>query len=686
MTSRTAGSPKARISSQTLNVLPSTVSSRPRSTSGSTPILCAALALLLPLTGCGVVASSSPGAIATNTTLTGRVHGGQQPVAGATITLYAPGATGYGSAPTVITTTTTDSAGNFTLPTYSCPSPSPITYIVATGGNPGAGPNPNLAEAALLPACSSLTPTTFIYISEVTTVAAAYALAPFAALSPGTTNIGTSAANILGLTNALGPASNLANTVTGNARGVNDITGLILPTAEINTLADILAACVNTNTNGVPSTTCNTLFTAATPPSGTAPTDTFQAAIDIALNPGNNAATLYGLATAIAPYQPTLASAPPDFAVGIRYVGGLIGNSGGTAGIDIDAAGNAWVLALAKTALGTNANITEISPAGAFLSGANGYLNGDLMTPTAIAIDSSGNVFTTDYGNNEIVKSSPSGALISDLNPPSLNHPGAIALDNSNSSAWIANVLPPANTVTNMTSTGADATDSPHGSMDFPIGVAVDAAANIWVANSDFAGPGSPGDGFLTKFTPSGGTYSPLNFNTGPNTVPFDVAIDASNGVWVTDLIGVAHFDNSGNQLSPTGGYLQTPTTAPEAIIVDGLNRTWVSNAATDNTGHFFVPGLPGSVSVFDNSGNPLSSSSTTPQGTLLRGYTAVGTIPRQPTTPQGIKIDASGNVWVTGFNGGAVAPVVTELVGIAAPVTTPISVAAATGKLGKRP
>ena len=650
----------------------------------------AAIATLLPLSGCGVGPTITSGAVPAITSITGRVHGGQQPVIGASVTLYAPGITGYGTQSIALATTTTLADGSFALPgpypRTNCPANSPITYIVATGGDPGAGPNPFLAEAALLPACSSLTASTFINISEVTTVAAAYALAPFATLSAGATNISTSTANILGLGNALGPASNLANTTTGNARAATSVPGVVLPTNEINTLANILAACVNTNTNGVPSTTCNTLFTAATPPNGTAPADTFQAAIDIALNPGNNAATLYGLATAIAPFQPTLTSAPPDFAVGIRYNGGLVGSSGGTTGIDIDAAGNVWAIASGNGPLSISANLTEISPAGVFLSGPNGYLNGSFSTPFNIAIDNNGNVFATDRTLNEIVKSSSSGTLIADFQPTSLNGPVGIALDNNNSSAWIANVLAPSNTVTNMSAAGVDTTDSPDGGMNVPTGVVIDNAANIWVTNSDLIATGGTGNGFLAKLTPSGSTYTKQTFATGANTEPVDLAIDASNDVWVTDLIGVAHFGNAGNQISPIGGYLQTSTTAPESIIVDGLNRIWVSNCALGNTGHVCIPGVPGSVSVFDNTGNLISSSSTTSQGTLLLGYTAVGTIPRQPNTPQGIKIDASGNVWVTGFNGNAVAPVVTELVGIAAPVVTPISEAVRLHTLGTRP
>jgi len=66
------------------------------------------------------------------------VHGGQQPVSGATLVLYAVGNNGDGSPATSIMTSavTSDANGNFDLAgTFNCPSPSTLVYVVATGGN-----------------------------------------------------------------------------------------------------------------------------------------------------------------------------------------------------------------------------------------------------------------------------------------------------------------------------------------------------------------------------------------------------------------------------------------------------------------------------------------------------------------------------------------------------------------------
>lgn len=277
-------------------------------------LLAAGCFAALGISGCGAAFTSVPNAAVSAEAISGKVHGGQQPISGATVSLIVPGTTGYGSAGSVLVSTTSDANGLFTLPRpFTCPANSGLVYIVATGGNAGGGANSNIAVAAIVGACNALTSSMFINVNEVTTIAAAYALAPFAKVTAGSTAIGTSATNLQGFYNAAGPANNLANIATGAAHASGDLPGIVPPTAEINTLADIIAACINQGTASAPAGTCSTLLTAATPPSGVAPTDTFQAAIDIALNPANNTSSLYGLVTGVAPFQPTLGAVPADF-------------------------------------------------------------------------------------------------------------------------------------------------------------------------------------------------------------------------------------------------------------------------------------------------------------------------------------------------------------------------------------
>src|SRR5271170_569594 len=96
-----------------------------------------------------------------------------------------------------------------------------------------------------------------------------------------------------GIANAFANATNLADITTGAAltttpsgSGTNVPNGSIVPEAEVNTLANILASCVNST--GPASSTCGTLFSNAMSggTSGSTPDDTATAAINIAHNPG----------------------------------------------------------------------------------------------------------------------------------------------------------------------------------------------------------------------------------------------------------------------------------------------------------------------------------------------------------------------------------------------------------------
>src|SRR5260370_23896228 len=62
--------------------------------------------------------------------VSGVLHGGRQPVDASTVTLWAVGTTGYGSARTSINSTVSDSAGNWNM-TITCPTGSTQAYLTA---------------------------------------------------------------------------------------------------------------------------------------------------------------------------------------------------------------------------------------------------------------------------------------------------------------------------------------------------------------------------------------------------------------------------------------------------------------------------------------------------------------------------------------------------------------------------
>jgi trimeric autotransporter adhesin len=272
--------------------------------------------LALFLIGCGTSLKQASITPSPQAKKQGLVHGGQQPVTGATVQLYAVGTTGDGSAATQLLSTTTDADGDFSLTGLTCPSPTAPVYYLATGGNPGLSPgtnNPNLALMAAVGPCGSLTTSSFTVINELTTVAAVYALAPFIA-SP--TSIGSFPADSSNLAAAFTLAFQYVNINTGSAPGTNVPAGSTVPVAELNTLCDILAVCVNSagGTAG-DNTACGNLFSLTA--IGPAVTDTITSTLNLANYPSElNTQSLFNLVLAAAPFQPTLSIAPLNFSVG----------------------------------------------------------------------------------------------------------------------------------------------------------------------------------------------------------------------------------------------------------------------------------------------------------------------------------------------------------------------------------
>jgi hypothetical protein len=397
----------------------------------------------LVLAGCSGFTSSTVPVTVPGVALHGVLHGGQQPIANATMQLYAAGSTGYGSAypyPSGATSllgtnvVTTDANGGFTITgDYTCPTAATEVYLVGTGGNPGPGQpvNPSIALMAALGPCGNLSASTSVQVNEITTVASVWALSPF---MTGIANIGTSSTNPQGLTNAFATVNKLVNIGTGAVSGPALPAGATVPLAKINTLADLLAACINSDGSTGANSGCGDLFTAATVGSST-PTDTITAAMNLAQNPDANT-TVANNVNARSPFQPTLMSAPNDFSLEIIYSGGGLSTP---KGIATDASGNVWVANSGGSsvtkfdALGINTN-----DATGFLSGANGYAVGTGSAPAAIAIDTNGNAWVANTGNSTVSEISGTSGTVTPFSGGGLSSPSSIATDASNN-VWITN-------------------------------------------------------------------------------------------------------------------------------------------------------------------------------------------------------------------------------------------------------
>ena len=645
----------------------------------------------LLMSGCSGVPGTAPTETQSSpvrgAALQGKVRGGQQPIVGAQVYLYAANNTGYGNASVSLLAstagTTKDTSGNYYVTTqaegafsisgdYSCPSSSSQVYLYAVGGDPGLGEGTNSAAAlmAALGTCDSLSTGTYAVINEVSTVATAYAIAGFATDATHVSSSSTPLAE-QGIANAMGAILTITGAATGTVANLETLsTGValaatpagngIVPQAEIDTLADILAACINSS--GPSSTPCSMLFSTALSggTTGSQPSDTATAAIYIAHNPGANVAALFSLLPPDLAFQPTLGSAPNDFTIAITYSGGGLDGTGfAPEGISVDGSGNVWVPNYFSS------SITELNSNGAPMTGAP-YTGAGLDYPTSIAIDIYGNAWAANYNGDDVSEFNSNGQKIS--NPPGwvgggLNVPYGIAIDNV-SHAWIANF-------------GGDSLSEFSSSLSFGLaispsggftvdtlaglaGIASDTSGNVWTANYTAA------TSSLAEAVPSTVAGQPPAFTLftgGGLNAPYGVAIDGSGNVWATNQGGngsLSEFSSSGTAISPDpGGFSGGGISGPYGIAIDGAGNVWTANYG----------GNANSISEFSSGGTAISGSN---------GYVSDGLL-----DPYGVAVDGSGNVWVACDNTN---DPLTEFVGLATPVVTPIAAGVAYSELGTKP
>ena len=598
-----------------------------------------------PLTLVGTTSTTSPTTPSTTpgSAIVGNVHGGQEPVVGAHIYLFAANPAGYG-APSISMLSpgqpgvAFDAIGNYVLTDnggyfqitgdYSCTTGQQV-YILAIGGNPGlpAGQvNPALALMSALGACPEgqtnfATAVPFIFINEVSTVAAVYSLSGFMTDATHVSSTNTPG-SLQGIANAFLTFNNLVNVATGGALTQNAQGDGVVPQSEINSLANLLVNCVNSDGTAA----CAPLFSNAHSSSGATPTDTISAMLNIAHNPGANVAALFTASQTNIAFQPTLSAAPNDWSIAITY---SAPNMAGPYFPAIDSVGNIWVPSY------TTNTLTEFDPTGNILSGLSGFSGGGLNLPYSIAID-------------------------------------------SHDDPWVVNFGPAnASTVSKFSTTGAPLTSTPYPCADVCFFGAFDAFQNLWISGSDHATVLQPSGSVLKKFTTNGydsgiavnsvgaawtigaprklyhlGLPATLSSTAEAVTSPTasheltSVAIDSSDNIWYSSNQNnsIGKSDKNGVSLSVGAGYTGGGLKGPEQLAIDGSNRVWVANRDGN------------SLSAFNNDGTAISPST---------GYQAAGI-----SSPRGLAIDASGNVWLTNFTLNSL----TEFIGIATPSATPIS------------
>lgn len=560
---------------------------------------------------------------------------GKLPLIGASVQLYAAGTSGNGSAATALLSTalTTDNNGGFTVPAgYSCPSSTSQIYVVERGGKPGAtATSANSAATLLTPVgpCNQVVASSQIVVNEVTTVAAAYALSQFLAAGA---NVGASATNGTGLGNAVATALALADISQGTSPGPGFAANGTSPAPKIDSIANVLNACVASTANG---SACTGLFSATTPTGGLQPANTLDSALNLVRNPAANVAGLYALSTGSSAFSPVLAASPSDWTLFVNYTGGGMSSP---SGLGIDGSGNVWVASYFNVAslfsplgkpllpqgitgfglsasygLAVDANgnawipnepnpgfkgnsVSVLNSTGQSVAGSGGFTAGGLDYPLAVAIDTDGSCWVVDYGNSHMTHLSSSGQALSG--------------SSGYSSAQLA----------------------------FPDAVAIDGSHNVWISNQD--------GGTVTKMAPDGSSFT----NYSCCDAAAGLAFDQRGNLWIANYYGnsISEISGAGVVLS-NGAFTGGGLNHPQGVAIDGAGNVWVANYRNP-----FITELAGANSA--SPGKALSpSSGLGADANLLEAYA--------------IAVDASGNLWISNFG----SSILTEFVGLASPVKTPL-------------
>jgi hypothetical protein len=255
--------------------------------------------------------------------VSGIVRVGLLPVSGATVSLYAAGEAGYGSASRLLRTkeaVVTNADGSFTVSVAeACSGPASLLYVAASQGNVAGAELPGLALVTALGPCSSFATASGVTVNEATTVAAAYALTAFAV---DAAHIGSTSANYEGIEKAFATSHDLVDTTTGQARATTVAGDASVPQREINSLADALHQCLLATTASQDAAACSAVFAGS---SSALYANTFQSALALSRNAAGVSSSLvpakllYELSDHNGPFQPSLSEQPQDWMIRLSF-------------------------------------------------------------------------------------------------------------------------------------------------------------------------------------------------------------------------------------------------------------------------------------------------------------------------------------------------------------------------------
>jgi serine/threonine protein kinase, bacterial len=225
--------------------------------------------------------------------------------------------------------------------------------------------------------------------------------------------------------------------------------------------------------------------------------------------------------------------------------------------------------------------------------------------PTGVAVDTAGNVYVADMGNDQVLRFAPGAPTATPLPFTGLKNPRDVAVDTAGNT-YVADTSN--DRVLRLAAGALAATPLPFAGLNDPRGVAVDAAGNVYVADRD--------NNRVLRLAAGARAATPLPF-AGLND-PRGVAVDTAGNVYVTD---------TGNNR-----VLRLAAGAPAATPLPFTSLNDPQGVAVDTAGNVYVTDR-GNAGV-------LRLAAGAPAATPLP-FTGLN-------DPQGVAVDTAGNVYVT--------------------------------------
>jgi trimeric autotransporter adhesin len=387
--------------------------------------------------------------------------------------------------------------------------------------------------------------------------------------------------------------------------------------------------------------------------------------------------------------------------------GGFSGDGGpaasaqlhGSNGVVVDSAGNLYI------ADGANDRIRKVTPAGIIStvagSGNRGY-SGDggpatsaqLKEPNGVAIDSTGNLYIADYGNNRIRQVTPagiistvagtgtSGSYSGDGGPATsaqLNAPIGVALD-SVGNLFIADSFN--NRIRKVTPAGNISTVAGNGSPGYsgdggpgvdaqindPLALTVDSTGNLYIADSHRIRKVTPA-GTISTVAGTGASGVPSGDGgpaTSANISAFGIAVDSTGNLYIADLASYqirrvtpsgiinAVAGNGSATYSGDGGLAASAQLSASGVAVDNAGNLYIADSANSRVRKVTPLGIISTVAgngiaVSLGDGGPAASAQLSATGVAVDSvgnlYIAdTGNSRIRKVTPGGIITTAAGN------------------------------------------